>query len=86
MAHGRHNYPDPPPLEEFGEFRTHDGYVWDCTDGNETIDNNCVAIAHHPDGWVCLADTKQGLAEQAPLVFTPVEWSAFAHAIREGRI
>ena len=86
MTTDRHNYPPPPPLPEFGEFRTHDGFVWDQTDTNETIDNNCVAIARHPDGFVCLADTKQNLADQTLLFFTPVEWTAFEHAIREGRI
>ncbi|MBN1171073.1 MAG: DUF397 domain-containing protein [Micromonosporaceae bacterium] len=86
MASSRHNYPPPPPLTEFGEFRTHDGHIWDRTDANETIDNNCVAIARHPDGSVCLADTKQNLADQQPLFFTPVEWSAFEHALTEGRI
>lgn len=60
--------------------------MWDRTDANETIDNNCVAVARHPDGFVCLADTKQNLADQTPLFFTPIEWSAFEHAIREGRI
>ncbi len=38
------------------------------------------------DGFVCLADTKQSLVDQTPLFFTPVEWTAFEHAIREGRI
>lgn len=86
MALGQQRYPDPPPLSEFGDFRTHDGYIWDQTDANDTIDNNCVAISRHPDGFVCLADTKQNLADQTPLFFTPIEWTAFEHAIREGRI
>ncbi len=86
MPQSRHNYPDPPPLAEFDEFRTHDGHVWDGTDANETIDNNCVALARHLDGFVCLADTKQNLADQTPLFFTPIEWTAFEHAIREGQI
>lgn len=86
MTTSRHDYPPPPPLAEFGEFRTHDGYVWDRTDVNATIDNNCVAIARHPDGSVCLADTKQNLVDQGPLFFTPIEWTAFERAIKEGRI
>jgi hypothetical protein len=86
MSYSRHNYPDPPPLAEFGDFRTHDGHVWDRTDANETIDNNCVAVAYHPDGFVCLADTKHNLSDQSPLFFTPVEWASFTQAVREGRI
>lgn len=86
MAYSRHNYPDPLSISEFGEFRTHDGHVWDQTDEGETYDNSCVAIAHHGDGWVCLADTKHNLADQTPLFFTPIEWSKFEQAIREGRL
>jgi Domain of unknown function (DUF397) len=54
--------------------------------GEETADQGCVAVAHHPDGWVALADTKIDLAGQAPLMFLPEEWRRFTDAVRAGRV
>lgn len=82
----KHQYPEPPPLGEFGPFRIHDGSLWDSTDDNETNDNGCVAVAHHPSGAVVLADTKLNLEDQTPLHFTAKEWTAFVASVSEGRI
>lgn len=81
-----------PNLEEFGEFRTPSGRPWNLTatplsgGGDGTNDQGCVAVAHHPNGWVALADTKVDLADQAPLLFLPEEWRQFVDAVRDGRI
>jgi hypothetical protein len=85
-AENKHNYPEPPGLDEFGSFRIHDGSLWDGTDNTLTNDNSCVAVAHHPSGAVVLADTKLSLVDQAPMHFTAKEWVAFVEGIREGRI
>jgi Domain of unknown function (DUF397) len=79
-------------LDEFGEFRTPSGRVWNLTatplspGGDDTNDQGCVAVAHHPDGRVVLADTKLDLTDQKPLVFLPAEWQNFTDAVRDGRI
>jgi len=82
----KHNYPEPPSLSEFGQFRIPNGAVWDRTNNNPTNDNGCVAVAQHPSGAVILADTKQNLDDQKPLYFTAAEWTAFVAGVREGRI
>jgi hypothetical protein len=84
--------PNVPNLHEFDEFRTPSGQVWDhaatplAPGGDETNDQGCVAVAHHPTGWVALADTKVDLADQTPLVFLPKEWQQFTDAVRDGRV
>ena len=81
-----------PNLDEFGAFRTPSGRVWNLaatplsTGGDDTNDQGCVAVAHHPTGWVALADTKVDLADQTPLVFLPKEWQQFTDAVRDGRV
>lgn len=89
MSHSPLNIPD---LAEFGAFRTTGGRVWNRTatplspGGDQTNDQGCVAVAHHPNGWVALADTKIDLAAQKPLVFLPNEWCQFTEAVRAGRV
>jgi hypothetical protein len=81
-----------PSLDEFAAFRTPNGRVWNraatpLSAGDDgTNDQGCVAVAHHPAGWVALADTKMDLDDQKPLVFLPAEWRQFADAVRDGRI
>jgi hypothetical protein len=83
---------DVPSLDEFDRFHTPSGRVWNLAatplspGGEETADQGCVAVAHHPDGWVALADTKIDLAGQAPLMFLPEEWRRFTDAVRAGRV
>jgi len=77
-------YPPPPPLDEFGEFRLHNGKVWKPDPEWDTRDDSCVAVAHGPDGWVAIADTKH--PETPPLCFTAIEWDRFTHAVRDDRI
>jgi hypothetical protein len=86
------NTPNPPDLDGFGSFVTPAGQAWNLTatalsgDGTGTNDQGCVAVAHHPDGRVALADTKQALADQTPMVFLAEEWSQFTQAVRDGRV
>lgn len=81
-----------PNLDEFGEFRTASGRLWNLSatplspGGESTNDQGCVAVAHHPDGSVILADTKLDLVDQAPMFFLRAEWSDFKDAIRENRV
>jgi len=81
-----------PDLAQFGAFRTPSGRVWNLTatplsaGRDETNDQGCVAVAHHPSGWVALADTKIDLHVQAPLLFRPTEWRRFTEAVRDGRV
>jgi hypothetical protein len=81
-----------PALGKFVEFRVPSGSLWNLAatplspGGDQTNDQGCVAVAHHPDGWVALADTKIDLADQKPLVFLPREWQQFTEAIRDGRL
>jgi hypothetical protein len=81
-----------PELAEFGAFLTPSGRLWNMAatplspGGDETNDQGCVAVAHHPSGWVALADTKIDLGDQTPLVFLPAEWRRFTEAVREGRV
>jgi hypothetical protein len=82
----KHNYPEPPPLSEFGPFHIPNGAVWDRSNNNPTNDNGCVAVAYHPSGAVVLADTKLNLDDQQPLYFTAPEWTAFLAGIRDGHI
>ena len=82
---------DVPRLEKFGAFHLPSGRVWNLSatplSGDDgTADQGCVAVAHHADGWVALADTKIDLSGQAPLIFMAAEWLQFTDAIREGRI
>lgn len=86
MATDQNTYEDPPALTEFGEFHIHTGEIWDPTTTIVTTARRCVAVAHHAQGWVALADTKHLLGEQNPLFFTGPEWEAFQHALREGLI
>lgn len=41
---------------------------------------NCVEVGRLPDGGVAVRDSKT--PEQAPLVFTQDEWSAFVAGVR----
>lgn len=81
-----------PDIGEFHQFRTPAGRTWNlratplAPGGENTNDQGCVAVAHHPDGWVMIADTKRDLDAQVPLVFLPAEWRDFTAAIREGQI
>jgi hypothetical protein len=87
-----HNEPSVPSPDEFGEFRTPRGRIWNLNatplspGGDSTNDQGCVAVAHHPDGRVAVADTKLDLADQKPLVFLPAEWLDFVDAVRDGRV
>ena len=77
---------------EFGPFHTPAGRVWNlaatpvAAGEDSTNDQGCVAVAHHPDGRVMVADTKRDLDAQEPLVFLAGEWRDFTAAVRDGRI
>lgn len=83
---------NPPELAEFSPFRVPSGRVWNqaatslSPGGDDTNDGGCVAVAHHPSGWVALADTKLDLRDQKPLLFLPAEWHQFTEAVRDGRV
>ncbi|MET0187956.1 MAG: DUF397 domain-containing protein [Pseudonocardia sediminis] len=42
---------------------------------------NCVAVGATPDGAIAVADTK---TDEAPLLFTREEWTAFCDGVRRG--
>ncbi|MBM0201765.1 hypothetical protein JNW90_01565 [Micromonospora sp. STR1s_5] len=71
----------------FGDFHVPSGRIWDgsatplAPGGDSTNDQGCLAIAHHNDGRVRLADTKRNLADQDPIVLLPGEWNDHVQAI-----
>jgi hypothetical protein len=44
--------------------------------------DNCVEVAHHPDGPVGVRDSKDPTGPI--LVFTPAEWAAFTGGVHDG--
>jgi hypothetical protein len=63
----------PPPFELFTDWR----------DG--TNEGRCVQIAHGPEGWVAVRDSKDH--GQGPVLrFTAEEWTAFKNGLFSGHL
>lgn len=62
----------PPPINDFGTWRTGCG-----------SDGPCVEVAQGPDGWRAVRDSKLG-AHSPVLTFDAAEWAAFASGLRAG--
>lgn len=61
----------PPPVDLFTEWRSNTG------------EGNCVEIAHGPEGWIAVRDSKDD--ETGPVLrFTAGEWTAFTTGILTG--
>jgi hypothetical protein len=64
---------NPPPVELFTDWR------------DNTNEGSCVQIAHGPEGWVGVRDSKdQG--EGPVLRFTAQEWTAFKDGLASGKL
>lgn len=63
----------PPPTELFTEWRDNTG------------EGSCVQIAHGPEGWVAVRDSKDH-GDGPVLRFTPEEWTAFKDGLSSGKL
>lgn len=61
----------PPPRELFTEWK----------DGSN--EGSCVQIAHGPEGWVAVRDSKDH-GDGPMLRFTPEEWTVFKEGLASG--
>lgn len=64
---------NPPPVERFTDWQDNTG------------EGTCVQIAHGPDGWVAVRDSKDH-GDGPVLRFTAVEWTAFKEGITSGKL
>ena len=64
---------NPPPVECFIDWRDNTG------------EGTCVQIAHGPEGWVAMRDSKDEGAGPV-LRFTAVEWAAFREGVLSGTL
>ncbi len=62
-----------PPVELFGPWLSNTG------------EGNCVEIAHGPEGWVGVRDSKDEGAGPV-LRFTAEEWAAFRDGLHSGKL
>lgn len=63
----------PPPVELFTDWKDNTG------------EGSCVQIAHGPEGWVAVRDSKD-LGAGPVLRFTAAEWMAFKEGLANGKL
>ena len=63
----------PPPTALFTERKDNTG------------EGSCVQIAHGPEGWVAVRDSKDH-GDGPMLRFTPEEWTAFKDGLASGKL
>ncbi len=52
---------------------------------SETAEGNCVEIAHGPEGWVAVRDSKD--EGRGPVLrFTAGEWASFKNGLATGKL
>jgi hypothetical protein len=64
---------NPPPVELFGPWRS------------ATAEGNCVEIAHGPEDWVAVRDSKDE-GHGPVLRFTGGEWTFFKAGLANGKL
>jgi hypothetical protein len=63
----------PPPFELFTDWE------------DATGEGSCVQIAHGPEGWVAVRDSKDH-GDGPMLRFTALEWTAFKDGLSSGKL
>lgn len=63
----------PPPAELFTEWKDNTG------------EGSCVQIAHGPEGWVTVRDSRDH-GDGPMLRFTAQEWAAFKGGLSSGKL
>lgn len=64
---------NPPQVEMFGDWMS------------ATAEGNCVEVAHGPEGWVAVRDSKDE-GHGPVLRFTAGEWASFKAGLADGEL